>query len=59
MQFEILTELQILVEVQPLSPLDLQRTPPHTHTQFQVILSGDPLNLLFITDRFTFDHDVI
>lgn len=55
MQFEILTELQILVEVQPLSPLDLQ----HTHTHFQVILSGDPLNLLFITDRFTFDHDVI
>lgn len=30
MQFEILTELQILVEVQPLSPLDLQHT--HTHT---------------------------
>lgn len=57
MQFEILTELQILVEVQPLSPLDLQHT--HTHTHFQVILSGDPLNLLFITDRFTFDHDVI
>lgn len=53
MQFEILTELQILVEVQPLSPLDLQHT--HTHTQFQVILSGDPLNLLFIKDRFTFD----